>query len=131
MKAYQIVEWGAPLEEREVEVPQPKGAEVLVRVTACGICHSDIHIWDGYFDLGGGNRITLGDRGVGLPFTMGHEPVGEVAISLSSDPEDETLEHTIRIIGRVTHAIDRLGVGDVLSIRGPFGRGWPLALRGR
>jgi D-arabinose 1-dehydrogenase-like Zn-dependent alcohol dehydrogenase len=79
MKAYQIVEWGAPLEEREVPVPEPKGTEVLIKITACGICHSDIHIWDGYFDLGGGNRITLKERGVQLPFTMGHEPVGEVA----------------------------------------------------
>lgn len=79
MKAYQIVEWGAPLEEREVPVPEPQGTEVLIKITACGICHSDIHIWDGYFDLGGGNRITLKDRGLELPFTMGHEPVGEVA----------------------------------------------------
>ncbi|MDP6566574.1 MAG: alcohol dehydrogenase [Alphaproteobacteria bacterium] len=79
MRAYQIVEWGAPLEEREVPMPEPQGTEVLVRVTASGICHSDIHIWDGYFDLGGGNKLTLEDRGVGLPFTMGHEVLGEVA----------------------------------------------------
>jgi D-arabinose 1-dehydrogenase-like Zn-dependent alcohol dehydrogenase len=78
MKAYQIVEWGAPLQEREVPVPEPKGTEVLIKITACGICHSDIHIWDGYFDLGDGNKITLEDRGLELPFTMGHEPVGEV-----------------------------------------------------
>jgi sulfhydrogenase subunit gamma (sulfur reductase) len=52
--------------------------------------------------------------------------IGEVAISLSSDPEDETLEHTIRIVGRVTRAIAALGVGDVLGIRGPYGNGWPL-----
>jgi D-arabinose 1-dehydrogenase-like Zn-dependent alcohol dehydrogenase len=79
MKAYQIVEWGAPIEEREVEKPEPKGSEVLVRITASGVCHSDIHIWDGYFDMGDGNRITMADRGVGLPFTMGHEALGEVA----------------------------------------------------
>ena len=86
MKAYQIVEWGAPLQEREVPVPEPKGSEVLIKITACGICHSDIHIWDGYFDLGGGNRISLGERGVGLPFTMGHEPLGEV-VAMGPDAE--------------------------------------------
>ncbi len=52
--------------------------------------------------------------------------VGEVAISISSDPDDELLEHTIRIVGRVTRVIDGLGVGDVLGLRGPFGNGWPL-----
>lgn len=60
-------------------------------------------------------------------FNMVYAPaVGEVAISLSSDPEDETLEHTIRIVGRTTRVIDRLGVGDVLGIRGPYGSAWPL-----
>ncbi len=53
--------------------------------------------------------------------------VGEVAISIVSDPEDpELLDHTIRIVGRTTQAIGRLGPGDVLGIRGPYGRGWPL-----
>lgn len=79
MKAYQITSWGGPLEENEVAMPEPKGHEVLVKITACGICHSDIHIWDGYFDLGGGNKIDLpNQRGLKLPFTLGHEPVGEV-----------------------------------------------------
>ena len=78
MQSQQIVEWGKPLEGREAPTPEPEGTEVLVRVTACGVCHSDLHIWDGYFDLGGGQRITLEDRGVHLPFTMGHEIVGEV-----------------------------------------------------
>jgi D-arabinose 1-dehydrogenase-like Zn-dependent alcohol dehydrogenase len=79
MKAYQITDWGQPLEEREIAIPEPKGREVLIKVTACGICHSDIHIWDGFFDMGGGRRLTLSERGLNLPFTMGHEPLGEVA----------------------------------------------------
>ena len=78
MLSQQIVEWGKPLEERESPTPQPVGTEVLVRVEACGVCHSDLHIWDGYFDLGGGNKVTLEARGVKLPFTMGHEIVGVV-----------------------------------------------------
>jgi NAD(P)H-flavin reductase len=53
--------------------------------------------------------------------------VGEVAISIVSDPDEpEFLDHTIRVVGRVTEAIARLQQGDVLGIRGPFGQGWPL-----
>lgn len=60
-------------------------------------------------------------------FNMVYVPgVGEVAISVSSDPQDEILQHTIRVVGRVTRVIDGLGVGDVLGIRGPYGNGWPL-----
>ena len=60
-------------------------------------------------------------------FNMVYVPgVGEVAISISSDPDDETLEHTIRIVGRTTRVIDGLGPGDVLGLRGPYGSGWPL-----
>jgi D-arabinose 1-dehydrogenase-like Zn-dependent alcohol dehydrogenase len=79
MRAMQIIEWGKPLEMREYPDPEPKGEEVLLRVEASGVCHSDVHIWDGYFDLGGEQRISLESRGVRLPFTMGHEIAGEVA----------------------------------------------------
>jgi D-arabinose 1-dehydrogenase-like Zn-dependent alcohol dehydrogenase len=89
MRAYQIVKWGEPLEERDVPTPEPKGTEVLIRVTASGICHSDIHIWDGYFDMGGDNKLSLEDRGLKLPFTMGHEVLGEVA---ALGPEAEGVE---------------------------------------
>ena len=78
MRAMQIIEWGKPLEPRDYPTPEPTGAQVLVRVEAAGVCHSDVHIWDGYFDLGGGNKVTLEQRGVKLPFTMGHEIAGEV-----------------------------------------------------
>ena len=42
------------------------------------MCHSDVHIWDGHFDLGDGRQISLESRGVHLPFTMGHEIAGEI-----------------------------------------------------
>ena len=79
MRAMQIIEWGKPLELREYPDPEPEGEEVLLRVAAAGVCHSDVHIWDGHFDLGGGQQISLESRGVHLPFTMGHEVAGEVA----------------------------------------------------
>lgn len=54
--------------------------------------------------------------------------VGEVAISISSDPDNhEFYDHTIRVIGRVTKGLEKLTVGDYVGIRGPYGRGWPLA----
>lgn len=53
--------------------------------------------------------------------------VGEVAISIVSDPEEKQIfSHTIRAIGRVTKALQKLQPGDQIGIRGPFGRGWPL-----
>ena len=78
MRAMQIIEWGQPLEAREYPDPEPQGEEVLLRVEAAGVCHSDVHIWDGHFDLGDGKQISLESRGVHLPFTMGHEIAGEV-----------------------------------------------------
>ncbi len=53
--------------------------------------------------------------------------VGEVAISIVSDPgEPEFLDHTIRIVGRVTNVLGNLGIGDHVGVRGPFGVGWPM-----
>ena len=54
--------------------------------------------------------------------------VGEVPISIASDPQDTNLlGHTIRAVGRVTEGLSRLGAGERLGLRGPYGRGWPLA----
>ena len=78
MKSYDVCECGAPLRLIERPTPKPAGTEILLKVIAAGVCHSDLHIWDGYYDLGGGKRLKLSDRGVKLPLTMGHENVGEV-----------------------------------------------------
>ena len=77
MKAYQVVANGEPLEERELDTPQPTGSEVLLKTVSCGVCHSDVHIHDGYFDLGGGVQLPSPLPG-GEPLTMGHEIFGEV-----------------------------------------------------
>jgi NAD(P)H-flavin reductase len=62
-------------------------------------------------------------------FNMVYVPgVGEAAISISSDPgSTETLDHTIRLVGSVTRAIQRLDTPALVGLRGPFGRGWPLS----
>jgi len=78
MRSYQVCQCGAPLQLVEAEVPVPTGSQVLLKVLASGVCHSDLHIWDGYYETGGGNRLDLVQRGIKLPLTMGHENVGEV-----------------------------------------------------
>lgn len=71
-------QWGGPLAEREDELPPAADHEVTVRVTHCGICHSDLHVQAGGFDMGGGKLSSLERSGTRLPVTMGHEIGGEV-----------------------------------------------------
>ncbi len=78
MQSYDVAEWGQPLQRRLRQTPQPGPDEVLMRLTHCGVCHSDVHIREGGFDLGGGIRMKLSDRGTQLPLTLGHEPIGIV-----------------------------------------------------
>jgi propanol-preferring alcohol dehydrogenase len=78
MRMFQVCTCGQPLQLNETATPQPKGSEVLLKVLAAGVCHSDLHLADGYFDLGGGKKMSLQDRGMKLPVTLGHENVGEV-----------------------------------------------------
>lgn len=78
MNSYDVQECGCPLKHYVRDTPTPQGEEVLLRVLAAGVCHSDIHFWDGVYDLGGGKQLRLSDRGIKLPMTMGHENVGEV-----------------------------------------------------
>jgi alcohol dehydrogenase, propanol-preferring len=84
MKSYDIASYGEPLKLFERPTPKPTGTEVLLRVTAAGVCHSDVHIWEGYFDLGGGKKLRMEDRGMKLPHTLGHETVGEI-VALGPD----------------------------------------------
>ncbi|NIE67817.1 alcohol dehydrogenase [Burkholderia sp. Ax-1719] len=78
MRCYCVTGHGQPLELVQRDTPQPQGTEVLVRVQAAGLCHSDLHIWEGYYDLGGGKKLSLADRGIKLPLTLSHEICGEV-----------------------------------------------------
>jgi propanol-preferring alcohol dehydrogenase len=57
-----------------------------LKMLAAGVCHSDLHIWDGYYEIGGGKKLMLADRGIKLPLTMGHENVGEV-VAVGPDAE--------------------------------------------
>jgi alcohol dehydrogenase/propanol-preferring alcohol dehydrogenase len=88
MKSFQVADFNAPLKEVDQPTPQPLGTQVLIKVKAAGVCHSDLHIWEGGYDLGHGRKpLSLRDRGVSLPRTMGHETVGEI-VAFGPDVKD-------------------------------------------
>jgi alcohol dehydrogenase len=72
-----LIAYGAPLVATAAELPRPQGSEVVVRVARCGVCHSDLHMQDGYFRLAGDKRLDI-TAGRALPFTLGHEIAGTV-----------------------------------------------------
>ncbi|MCH9657986.1 alcohol dehydrogenase, partial [archaeon] len=76
-----------PLTLSESETPVPKGSQVLVKVKSVGVCHSDLHLWEGGYDLGDGKFMKVTDRGVKYPVTPGHEIVGTVE-SVGDDVSD-------------------------------------------
>ncbi len=104
MKSYQLVDYGKPLEPVDMATPQPTGDEVLIEVLAAGVCHSDLHIWEGSYDLGGGKRLSLKDRGMQLPLTMGHETAGKI-VAVGPDVKD-------RKVGEICLVYPWIGCGE-------------------
>ena len=78
MKSQAIVAYGQPLQEVTGDIPIPKGAEVVVKITYSGVCHSDVHLQDGHVDLGDGDKLDW-SRGRALPHTLGHEIEGTLS----------------------------------------------------
>lgn len=78
MRCYCVLHHGQALELVEKSIPEPQDTEVLVKVSAAGVCHTDLHLWEGHYDLGGGKKLTLAERGIKPPLTLSHEIVGEV-----------------------------------------------------
>ncbi|NYT63650.1 alcohol dehydrogenase catalytic domain-containing protein [Alcaligenaceae bacterium] len=78
MRCQCLVDFGEALRADEREPLVPNGTEVIVRIVAAGVCHSDLHIHEGGFDLGRGKRLSYKERGLKLPLILGHEPVGVI-----------------------------------------------------
>ncbi|MDH3617311.1 MAG: alcohol dehydrogenase [Nitrosopumilus sp.] len=78
MKSARIPGPNEPLEVVDLDTPQPQENQVIVKVKAVGVCHSDLHLWEGGYDLGDGQFMKVTDRGVKYPVTPGHEIVGTV-----------------------------------------------------
>jgi propanol-preferring alcohol dehydrogenase len=78
MKAARIVKLNEPLQIQELQTPTPKGTQVLVKVHSEGVCHSDVHVWEGYYEGIDGQTLKTTERGVKYPLTPGHEVAGVV-----------------------------------------------------
>jgi propanol-preferring alcohol dehydrogenase len=78
VKAARIVKVNEKLEIQQLETPKPRGPQVLVKVQSSGVCHSDIHLWEGYYEGVDGQLLKTTDRGVNYPLTPGHEVAGIV-----------------------------------------------------
>jgi propanol-preferring alcohol dehydrogenase len=93
VQAIQLTAWERPAELVEVPVPEPSSGEVLVRVAAAGLCHSDLHLM----------HWPAGALPYSLPFTLGHEVAGTVAA-----------------LGPGTDGVD---TGEPVLVYGPWGCG--------
>ncbi|HEU5462039.1 MAG TPA: alcohol dehydrogenase [Nitrososphaeraceae archaeon] len=78
MKSAKIIEIKRPLQIQENKTPKPKGSQVLVKVQSSGVCHSDIHLWEGGYEGPQGQFLKTTDRGVKYPLTPGHEIAGVI-----------------------------------------------------
>jgi len=77
MTSYQVEAFGRPLAQVLRDIPTPQGSEVVLQVGSCGVCHSDVHLHDGYFDLGNDVKLDM-TRALQPPRTLGHEIAGTV-----------------------------------------------------
>ncbi|NWG47052.1 MAG: alcohol dehydrogenase catalytic domain-containing protein [Alphaproteobacteria bacterium] len=89
MHSQAVTAFGKPLADIESPTPEPRGTEVVVKVHHCGVCHSDVHLHDGHFDMGEGKQLDL-SRTLKLPHTLGHEIEGEV-VALGPDAKGVTV----------------------------------------
>jgi alcohol dehydrogenase len=116
MKSFRVAEFNAPLKEIDEPTPQPAGTQVLIKVKAAGVCHSDLHIWEGGYELGHGRKpLSLKDRGVSLPLTMGHETVGEI-VGFGPEVTDSD-KHGLKV-GDIVLAYPWLGCGKCKTCLG-------------
>jgi propanol-preferring alcohol dehydrogenase len=119
MRAVQLLRWQAEPELREVPVPDPAAGEVLVRVTAAGLCHSDVHLLE----------WPEGTLPYQLPFTLGHENAGVVA-ALGAGAEGFEVGDAVLVYGcwgceRCRHCVSgQMNLCENTERRGGIGGGF-------
>jgi alcohol dehydrogenase, propanol-preferring len=96
MIAARIVKPKESLEVQQLETPKPRGSQVLIRVESSGVCHSDIHLWEGGYEGPGGQLLKTTERGVKYPLTPGHEIAGLVD-SLGEEAEGFTKKDKVLV----------------------------------
>lgn len=110
MRCYCVLHHGQALELVERPTPNPQGSEILLKVKAAGVCHTDLHLWEGYYDLGGGKKLRLADRGIKPPLTLSHEIVGEV-VAIGPDAQRSSSAS----IGQVALLHPWIGCGQCIA----------------
>ena len=78
MRAARITQVNEPLQIQELQTSKPTGSQVLIKVQSSGVCHSDIHLWEGGYQGPAGVFLKTTDRGVKYPLTPGHEVAGVI-----------------------------------------------------
>jgi alcohol dehydrogenase len=107
LRRLSLTAYEAPLCETVVDCPEPKDSEVLVRIERCGVCHSDLHMQDGYFALGDGNKLDV-RAGRTLPFTLGHEIAGVIE---RAGPDAASAAPGAEILGKRVAVYPWIGCG--------------------
>ena len=95
IRAAVLEEFGAPLEVQELELAEPQAGEVLVRLVACGVCHTDLYTASGA-DPSGYSPTVLGHEGAGVVERIGRGVTdvapGDHVVTLFS-PQCRECEH--------------------------------------
>ena len=97
MKAARIVKPKESLQIQDIDIPKAKGSQVIVKVHSSGVCHSDIHLWEGGYQGLDGQFLKASDRGVSYPLTPGHEIAGTVE-SLGEEAAKEAIDKNEKVI---------------------------------
>jgi propanol-preferring alcohol dehydrogenase len=97
MKAARIIKPKESLQVQDLDIPKATGSQVVVKVRSSGVCHSDIHLWEGGYKGTEGQFIKASDRGVAYPLTPGHEIAGIVE-SLGEEAEKEAIDKNDKVI---------------------------------
>src|SRR5947207_8253433 len=97
IRAAVLEQFGTPLEVQELDLSEPRAGEVLVRLVACGVCHTDLYTASGV-DPSGYSPTVLGHEGGGAVEAVGPEvsslAVGDHVVTLFS-PQCRRCEHCL------------------------------------
>ncbi|HET6640489.1 MAG TPA: alcohol dehydrogenase [Nitrososphaeraceae archaeon] len=97
MKAARIIKPKESLQVQDLDIPKATGSQVVVKVRSSGVCHSDIHLWEGGYEGIEGQFLKATDRGVTYPLTPGHEIAGMIE-SLGEEAEKEAIDKNDKVI---------------------------------